>query len=408
MISAPQSTDSPTLLSSAQYRNVAIMWGTYAVFYLGRLNLSPALPNIAETLGIGLEEVGILGNVFFWSYALGQIINGQLGSIMRPHKVILGGLVLVALTNIAFAFQSSLIIMAMLWGVNGFAQSMGWGPMLRILSSHTTEPQKRRLATIFSMSFQVGTAGAWGLAVFLIALGGFRLAFLIPGGLLLMVAFLWWRIGLDAERVTTQKKNTTLADIIADTRSLFPMLLVAASVGFIYIGFLLWLPTFIQSWDFLPAGLLGALTALVPLVGIPGMYLAGWLLAHQSNLARTTLQLLAGLLGALIVSGATTHVIQMLAILLAVMLASGLAGILLSATPMLLVAPQRVSSAGGLLTAVWSIAGGLAGTSIGRLADTQGWTMVFNLWIATTVLAIIIVLIASRWLQNQVQSQGEH
>lgn len=407
MISSPKATNSNVILSSEQFRNVAFMWGTYAAFYLGRLNLSPALPDIAKTLDIGLGEVGILGNVFFWCYALGQIINGQLGSILRPHWVILPGLLLVAIVNIGFAFQSSLIFMAILWGINGFAQSMGWGPMLHILSSHTTKPQKRRLATVFSMSFQVGTAISWGLAVVLISWGGFRLAFLIPGLLLLMVAFVWWLVGLDAERITTERNVTTLNDIVDDIRCLFPMLLIASSIGFIYIGFLIWLPTFVQSWAFLETNLAGLLTAIIPLVGIPGMYLSGRLLSRQANLAHTTTQLLVGLLIALIISGTTSNFVQMIAIMSAVMFASGLAGILLSASPMLLVSSQRVSSAGGLLTAVWSIAGGLAGTTVGTLADNHGWTMVFNLWIATTVIAIIIVLITSGRIQNQVRSQGE-
>ena len=131
-------------LSSKQTQQVAIMWGTYAAFYLGRLNLSPALPAIAATLGLGMGKVGILGTIFFWTYAIGQIINGQLGSIVRPQWMIFSGLLLVAIANIGFAFQTSLVLMAILWGINGFAQSMGWGPMLRILSSHVTLSQKRR------------------------------------------------------------------------------------------------------------------------------------------------------------------------------------------------------------------------------------------------------------------------
>ncbi|MEL6149954.1 MAG: MFS transporter, partial [Chloroflexota bacterium] len=64
-------------LSGEQQRVVWIAWLTYAMFYLGRLNISPALPAIAESLDIGLGEVGLLGTVFFWCYALGQFINGQ-------------------------------------------------------------------------------------------------------------------------------------------------------------------------------------------------------------------------------------------------------------------------------------------------------------------------------------------
>jgi sugar phosphate permease len=107
-------------------------------------------------------------------------------------------------------------------------------------------------------------------------------------------------------------------------------------------------------------------------------------------------------------SAALSEILQMLAVLMAVVFASGLAGLLLSAAPMLLVPQSRVSSAGGLLTSVWSVSGGLAGAVVGSVAEDHGWTMVFNLWTANTLVAILVVLIASRWLQGQTRSQGEN
>lgn len=386
-------------LSSQQVTNVAIMWGIYAAFYLGRLNLSPALPAIAESLKIGLGEVGILGNVFFWCYAAGQIINGQLGSLVRPHRVVLAGLLLVAAANIGFALQSSLGMMIVLWGVNGFAQSMGWGPMLRILSSHITGGQKRRISTFFSMSFQVGTSVAWGLSALLIALGGFRLAFVVPGVILLGVALFWRSTGLDSGRESAVRQQSSLTAIFTDIRRLFPALLIAASTGFVYIGFLIWLPTFIQSSDFLPDTINSMLTALIPLVGIPGMLLSGRLLARQSNIFMTLVQVLLGLFICLWIGSATSAWIQFVALLGAVMLASGIAALSLTSIPMLLVSQERVSSAGGLITAVWSIAGGLAGTVVGSLAERSGWTAVFYLWMACTLAAITVALMT--WMKNR-------
>jgi OPA family glycerol-3-phosphate transporter-like MFS transporter len=329
-----------------------------------------------------------------------------LGSIIRPHWVVLPGLLLVATSNILFAFQSSLLLMAVLWGVNGFAQSMGWGPMLRILSSHITSGQKRRLATIFSMSFQVGTSVAWGLASLLIALGGFRMAFWVPGLILLLVAAYWYMNGLDAERGQSASQNASMADIRDDVRHVFPMLLVAAAIGFVYIGFLIWLPTLIKSQALLPSGLNAMLTAIIPLFGIPGMFLSGHLLARQSNLMHTTIQLLIALLICLSLCAISAGFLQMLAVVAAVLFASGLAGLVLSAAPMILVAQHRVSSAGGLLTAVWCVAGGLAGTVVGTVADDFGWTSVFYLWMASTLAAICVLLIASRRKQGRNARQG--
>jgi sugar phosphate permease len=402
MLSA-QTRDTGDALNSAQVHMVIMLWATYAAFYLGRLNLSPALPEVADFLQIGLGEIGILGNVFFWCYAVGQVISGQLGSFFQPQRIVLVGLILVAAANIGFAFQTTLVMMAVLWGINGFAQSMGWGPILRILSSKTNSAQKRRLALWFSLTFQVGTSLAWGIAAVLIARGGFRPAFLVPGLFLLLVALLWQLRGpriQENDATGTRSKNTVI-DLADDLRRIFPMLLVAGLIGFIYVGFLLWLPTLVRDQAFLPPAFSGVLTAVIPLIGIPGMLLSGQLLTRQTSLFRSIAQLLAALLVCLAWSAAMSGRLQIVPILLAVMFASGLAGLLLSAAPMLLVAPDRVSSAGGLITAVWSIAGGLAGTTVGSLAESSGWGAVFFLWMANAAAAIIITLAASRLMRHE-------
>lgn len=396
-------------LTSVQIRMVSFLWVSYAAFYLGRLNISPALPEIADSLQIGLGEVGILGNVFFWCYAIGQIISGQLGSIFSPHRVVLVGLVLVALANIGFAFQTTLLMMAVLWGINGFAQSMGWGPILRILSSKTTDEQKHRLALVFSMTFQIGTSLAWGLSAVLIVVSGYRLSFLVAGFILLVMAIFWYVRGLDAEVDETQPSTTKIsfADIANDIRQIFPMLLVSMLIGFIYVSFLLWLPTLIQNWEFLPNVFGGLLTVIVPLIGIPGMMLSGRLLAWQSNLFTTIAQLLLAMLICLGLSAMSTGIYQIVPILLTVMFVSGLAGLLLSAAPMLLVASHRVASAGGLLTAVWGLSGGFAGSVVGSLVDTSGWEAVYGLWMINTVLALGIIAGVAWQMRGRTKLEGE-
>jgi sugar phosphate permease len=395
-----QSASLSAALTSDQRRVVMIAWGTYAAFYLGRLNLSPALTPIAEALDIGLGEVGLLGTVFFWSYATGQIINGQLGNHISPRRLILFGLLLIAAANILFSLQSTLLLMAILAGVNGFAQAAGWGPMLHILSVHLSTDQKQRLSLLFSMSFQVGAAISWGLAGLLLATGNWRTAFWVPGVMLIGIALLWHRSGLDATVSQSDGARFRLSDITQEIRRLLPLLVGSACVGFVYVGFLLWLPTLILTYDFLPDALSRAVTALVPLIGVPGMQLAGYLLARQANVLQTTRTFLFGLLVCLVLSYLIAPPAQGLFVVLAVMLASGLAGLMLGSVPMLLAVDGRVSSAGGLMTAVWSIAGGLAGTLVGSVAETAGWNAVFALWIGFTLAAVGALWVAGRLLHS--------
>ena len=64
-----------------QRRIVVMGWITYASYYLGRVNLSTAIPDLREGLHLSSQDVGLLSSGFFLSYALGQLISGHLGDL---------------------------------------------------------------------------------------------------------------------------------------------------------------------------------------------------------------------------------------------------------------------------------------------------------------------------------------
>jgi len=47
-----------------QWRIVVMGWITYASFYLGRVNLSTAMPDLRESLHLSSQDVGLLGSGF--------------------------------------------------------------------------------------------------------------------------------------------------------------------------------------------------------------------------------------------------------------------------------------------------------------------------------------------------------
>ena len=374
-------------------------WATYTAYYLGRVNISPAFPLLAAALGLSLGEVGWLGTVFFWAYGVGQLVHGQLGNVIRPRWMVLFGLVVIAVTNLLFAAQDAFAPMLALWAMNGFAQAAGWGPMLRILNARFDERQRRHLATPFAMSFQVGTAASWGISVLLLALGAeWRALFWLPGIMLALAAFAWWRSGLDAPPNHSANPNANLqwSEITRELRTWWPYLFIAACTGFVYLGLLLWLPTLVAANVPLPPNWQRAQTALLPLLGVPGMLLAGRLLASGKDALQTTrifqLTLIASTLGGALLGGWMT----LIATFVAVLAASGLASLTLSALPLLLAPAGRVSSAGGLLTAVWSVAGGASGTVIGSLAESGRWAQVFGIWAASICAALLFMEIARK------------
>ena len=185
-------------LRQPQNTVVSTVWITYALFYLGRVNVSVVLPFLALALDVSRAEVGALGTIFFWVYGIGHFFSGEISSHLSPFRMVSAGLLVIALANIAFAFQTSLVVMLVLWGINGIGQSAGWSPMLRILAERLDRGHIKRISTLMPFSYMTGTTVTWILVGAIASVDNWRIAFWLPGLLLLGVLAFWRKAGIDA------------------------------------------------------------------------------------------------------------------------------------------------------------------------------------------------------------------
>lgn len=156
----------------------------YCFLYCSRLNISSATPYLIEA-GWSESTIGILTGTLFWTYGIGQLVNGRLSELVGPSKFIIGAVVLSATANFLIAMQdvTSVVLLAIIWGANGFFQSMGWTPGLAVLAKWW--PGKRRgFATGFANAFsgfgQVAASCAVIAAYAWAPQWGWKAAFIVP------------------------------------------------------------------------------------------------------------------------------------------------------------------------------------------------------------------------------------
>lgn len=164
---------------------------TYLFFYNGRQNINLVMAQMAEELGSTTTAMGIVSSALFWCYAFGQLINGRLGAFFGYKRFMIFGVISSAVLNVVVSFQHSIPVIALLWGLNGFCQSMVWANGLGVLNKWW--PKKDRgfasgLTTAFSGSAQVMTYLTILLCLNLNPEWGWRAAFRYP--ILLMVLVL--------------------------------------------------------------------------------------------------------------------------------------------------------------------------------------------------------------------------
>lgn len=167
----------------------------YALLYNGRMNLSLAQANMMDQLGWSSAEIGLVSSVLFWTYGIGHLFNGRLGEILGIKRFIMAGVLLSVLANVLLSFSSSIILIAILWGLNGYFQSMVWSPGMGLLSSWWPRSQRG-----FATGLATGASGlsqvvAWlciGASFTLFPSLGWRAAFNIPMSITLIGGIVFW------------------------------------------------------------------------------------------------------------------------------------------------------------------------------------------------------------------------
>lgn len=153
----------------------------YACTYIARLNLTIASPVMQEQRILTSSQVGAMGGAFFLCYSVGQLLNGFLGDLFPPRRMVTTGLLLTALGNILIGFLPPAGVVLVLWGINGFAQSMLWGPLLRALAARFPGNKQAEIASCLVSSVGVGSVLGILIATAAISFQDVRFAFLLPG-----------------------------------------------------------------------------------------------------------------------------------------------------------------------------------------------------------------------------------
>lgn len=171
-----------------QRRILTISWITYASFYLGKANIGAALPQLRKSLSLNQIAVSSIPASFKLVYGIGQFINGLIGDHVNQKYLVILGLVGSIAVNLFFGFGNALSFLIILWGINGFFQSMGWPPLVKILADWFDSSERGKVMGIMSTSYQIGASVSLILAGWLVSHIGWRYAFWLPTLLMSVIA----------------------------------------------------------------------------------------------------------------------------------------------------------------------------------------------------------------------------
>ena len=419
------STSVSELIGAWQKKMFWLMWVTYASFYLLRVNISIAMPEIMQEFSLTKTNMGLVLSSLFLLYAVGQFINGQLGDKLNSRRIITLGLLSSAVLNIIFGFTGGLLgLMIVIWGLNGYFQSMGWGPTVKAMANWFPVRLRGRTAGRLGTSYILGGAISWLLAGTIIKYFNWRFTFFLPAIICIFIAIHWFirarnapeEVGLPS--LEEQEKGIENNEIRKDshigfrntlTITLFnPYIWFAAfglfGLNIVRYGFMSWAPTFMFEEQGATISMAAYKAIAFPVAGGLGAIFAGWASDKIFKHRRAPVSFIMLVLLAIscylfkIVPG-DNWVVSLIILLFIGFFTFGPHVLIVAAIPADFGSRKAASSVTGFIDAMGYLGASLTGVGTGYLIEKVGWDAGFYFWIFGAIFAAIMTLLI--WIYKE-------
>ncbi len=393
----------------------ALCWIAYFSTYIGRLNYSSAMTELIASQVLSRTEAGAISMVFFFCYGGGQLINGFLGDKLSPRWMLFIGMSASALLNALMGAIPLFPAMVLLWGLNGYVQSMIWPPIVRIFSDMLEGETMIRCSIHITSTIAAGTLAAYLLSAVMIQAAGWRMAFW-AAAVALGGAALLWLIGFgrveryalrhgrreedaSAPRTPAEYPKVPLWRLV--TRGGLAVLLVPILVhGVLKDGVTSWVPTYISE-TFQAAPVLSILvTMALPVVNLTGAYAANFMNRRFfRGEGRTSAFFFMIALGALLALRFFGNVSMVLSILLLAVITSSMLAVntmLINLVPLYFGKIGKSSTVSGFLNSTAYLGAALSTFTIGLLVEYTGWGFTITTWAAITAAALLFCIFSRK------------
>jgi OPA family sugar phosphate sensor protein UhpC-like MFS transporter len=172
----------------------------YGIYYICRLSISVVKKPIIDAGLLTETQLGIIGSTLFFSYAAGKLVNGFLSDRVNIRRFMATGLFVSAIINLILGSQSLFLIFVILWGINGWFQSIGSTTSVVALVRWFSKKERGTYYGFGSVSLSLGEALTFIVTSFIVSIAGWRFGFWSSGIVGLIGSFIIFRYFYDTPK----------------------------------------------------------------------------------------------------------------------------------------------------------------------------------------------------------------
>ena len=329
-ISKPRAQKVPASEVDGTYRRLRTrtFWGVtvaYTLYYVCRMTLGVVKQPLIDGGILTAGQLGIIGSAFYFVYAVGKFLNGFIADYCNIRRFMAVGIGISALMNLILGLLGQwnwpagllLAVFSLLWGINGWMQSMGSPPGTISLSRWFPLKSRGTMYGIFSSTPQLGKAVSMIMTGFIVAAAGWQWGFLAAaaaGAIGLVVSLVFISDTPESEGLPSveelsgepvQEKKTTreLQKWVFRHPGIW---VIAISTAFLYItqhAVSDWGVLFLQKQKDFSLERAAQIIGLAEVFGVAGNLAAGWLsdVLFRGNRVRPVV--ISGILAVLSLAG---------------------------------------------------------------------------------------------------------
>lgn len=384
----------------------------YFASYMTRKNYSIVMADIIISEGISNADASIAATLSLISYGAGQIISGILGDKFKPQHIITCGLTLTTIMNFLMPLAGDFTLRSIIWFINGFAQSMLWPPLVRIMAATMDGNTYNKVCT------NVNVAGISGTIILYITSSAiwikyfnWKYVFFSSAVVSALIAVVWAigfskatkGLGLFEKETATEKRKKKESTLSVKKLMLSGFLLIAVSIiaqGALRDGITDWVPTFIINTFSLESSSAILKSVLIPVFGVISIKLVGIINGKfvKNEVKAGAVTFSAGLAGCLMLLLIYKHNQYV-----TLVVASVITGFMHAVNYFLIcIVPARfekynaVSTMSGIINSLTYVGSAAATYGFGAISDNFGWSTVLIAWVIVAAIGTVCCFIAVR------------
>ena len=309
-ISKPSQDTVPENEIRTKYRSFRnnTFWGVtvaYSLYYVCRMSLSVVKQPLIDEGVLTAGQLGVIGSALLFVYAVGKFLNGFIADYCNIRRFMFTGLAISAVINllmgiagivnscIAVPVSMIFFLFAILWGLNGWMQSMGSPPGVISLSRWFPQSKRGTFYSIFSASPYLGEFISFILTGLVVGAAGWQWGFVVAaaagaaGAVLILFTVSDTPESKGLPSIQQLSGEQVMAVDKMPTRELQKMIfkhpgiwVIALSSAFIYItkyAIAGWGVLFLQKERAFSLEQATQIIAFSAVLGVLGTVLAGWL-----------------------------------------------------------------------------------------------------------------------------------